>query len=404
MWGKLLVASACRRVIEQARAGEKIADYPNAVAELLSTLFAEHSPINATGDPLHYALPHYPPLPPQPLSGLKEVSSLSTEGDRGFSLATSALGMEHCALAGSLPSALGIAAWLIGERERNTMVVARREVLFLRAGNITDLCRALNLELLEVGTSNRTRADDYSQILKEQAGRCALLEVRSPQVAVAGFTAQPSSAEMSAIAGEHDCPRILILDGALPFAPQETPFRTDLLIDRALADGYDLILVGGYGLLGLSEGALVIGQGEWGEALDELRRARGGGVWLADPGQCALTSARLANYSLRDWERAHPVLSPLYQAESTVRRRTFQLARALKPAFGKLKPQEQEGFCLGEMRTGSALEMEISERTTERLHDEGVYYLREGGKALFFARTIQKGQVGELAKILLQGE
>ena len=240
--------------------------------------------------------------------------------------------------------------------------------------------------------------------MKQQAGRCALLEVRSPQVAVAGFTAQPSSAEMSAIAGEYDCPRILILDGALPFAPQETPFRSDLLIDRALADGHDLILVSGYGLLGLSEGALVIGQGEWGEALDELRRARGGGVWLADHGQCALTSARLANYSLRDWERAHPVLSPLYQAESTVRRRTFQLARALKPSLGKLKPKEREGFCLGQMRTGSALEVGISERTAERLHDEGVYYLREGGKALFFARTLQKGQVGELAKILLQGE
>jgi seryl-tRNA(Sec) selenium transferase len=270
----------------------------------------------------------------------------------------------------------------------------------LQAGNIADLCRALSINLLEVGTSNKTGADDYSPALQESPAKSALLTVHSPFVQIQGFSDRPENQEMVQIAQKHNSPRLLILDGALPTSPEGLCFRPDLCIDRSISDGFDIIIVNGYGLLGLTEGALVIGQGKWGEIMQSQRIAEGAGIWLAGAELTSMVSAQLANYCRRGWERLHPAISLIHQDEKKEKSKAMKLAKLLRPFWGELKAQRIMGFCLGEMRPGWAVELTITDQVRSHLHHQGVYYLSDGNQAIFFTRALTGQQMGKLTHIL----
>jgi hypothetical protein len=399
-YGRPLVASACRDIIENARGGTEIADYPSAVNEYLANRFIPQSIINATGDPLHFALPFFPVWQQPPEMALTDTAPVFPHSGETLALVASALGFPVSVLAANLISALGLVSGLLRDDGVKALIVARREMVRLQSGNVADLCRALSIDLLEVGTSNKARAEDYSLALQESADKPALLTVRSPFVQIQGFSDCPDNQEMAQIAQRHKSPRLLILDGALPSAPEGLPLRNELCLDRSTADGFDIIIVNGYGLLGLTDGALVIGQGEWGDKLKSQRLAEGYGIWLAGCELTSLVSAQLVNYCRRGWERLHPALSPLYQDEKKEKGRAAKFAKLLRPSWSESKAQRIAGFCLGEMRPGWAVELGITEPIKDRLRQEGVYYLAEGNRASFFVRTLGARQIEKLTHIL----
>jgi len=403
-YGKPLVASACRDIIEQARTGAEITDYPAEVERFLSTHFNPQEVINATGDPIHYGLPFFPVWQQSPQIALTDTAPVFSNPQKAFALVTSALGFPCSVLTPNLLAALGLVTWLLREHSINTLVVARREMVRLQAGNIADLCRAVSINLLEVGTSNKTGADDYSTAQQESPAKSALLTVHSPFVQIQGFSDRPENQEMVQIAQKHNSPRLLILDGALPTSPEGLCFRPDLCIDRSISDGLDIIIVNGYGLMGLAEGALVIGQGKWGEILQSQRIVEGAGIWLAGGELTSLVSAQLANYCRRGWERLHPAISLIHQDEKKEKSKAMKLAKLLRPFWGELKAQRIMGFCLGEMRPGWAVELTITDQVRSHLHHQGVYYLSDGNQAIFFTRALTGQQMGKLTYILSETE
>jgi L-seryl-tRNA(Ser) seleniumtransferase len=145
-------------------------------------------------------------------------------------------------------------------------VAAGREVLVSRGElveiggsfRVPDVMEKSGARLREVGTTNRTHADDY----RHAAGpaTAAMLRVHASNYRIVGFTAAPTLSEMVGVARAADVPLIEDLgSGALvDLAPYGIP---DEPVVRAHVEaGVDLVLASGDKLLGGPQAGIVVGR------------------------------------------------------------------------------------------------------------------------------------------------
>lgn len=155
-----------------------------------------------------------------------------------------------------------VLAALAGGRE---VVVSRGELIEIGGSfRLPDVMTMAGVRLVEVGTTNRTRPDDYRAAIGPDTA--LLLKVHRSNFRQVGFTREATTAELAAIGSAasvpvvHDVGSGLIhdvdTDGPLaPFA-DEPPVR------RALTDGADVVVFSGDKLLGGPQAGIVAGRRE----------------------------------------------------------------------------------------------------------------------------------------------
>jgi L-seryl-tRNA(Ser) seleniumtransferase len=121
-----------------------------------------------------------------------------------------------------------------------------------------DVMRLSGARMVEVGTTNRTRRDDYEQAITPRSA--ALLRVHTSNFRVEGFTESASLAEMAAVAHAHD---LLVIDdlgsgAAGPIADEPTVAES---MQHA-----DVVTFSGDKLFGGPQAGIVLGRGEAGVA------------------------------------------------------------------------------------------------------------------------------------------
>jgi L-seryl-tRNA(Ser) seleniumtransferase len=121
-----------------------------------------------------------------------------------------------------------------------------------------DVMRLSGARMVEVGTTNRTRQDDYEHAISPRSA--ALLRVHTSNFRVAGFTESASLAEMGAVAHAHD---LLLIDdlgsgAAAPIADEPTVAES---MQHA-----DVVTFSGDKLFGGPQAGIVLGRGEAGAA------------------------------------------------------------------------------------------------------------------------------------------
>src|SRR5581483_11282687 len=143
------------------------------------------------------------------------------------------------------------------------VLVSRGELIEIGDGSrIPDVLERSGARLVEVGTTNRTRAADYELAIGEQTA--LLLRVHQSNFRLVGFTEQPSLAELSAVAARHSLPLLDDLgSGALVDLGDEPTARA------TLAGGADLVCFSGDKLLGGPQAGIVAGRAE---LVERLRR------------------------------------------------------------------------------------------------------------------------------------
>jgi L-seryl-tRNA(Ser) seleniumtransferase len=114
--------------------------------------------------------------------------------------------------------------------------------------------------LVEVGTTNRTRRDDYARVADDVA---LLLKVHQSNYRITGFTEETSVADVASIG-----PPVLVdlgsglLDAACPWLPDGPPpwLRDEPAVRQTLAAGASLVAFSGDKLLGGPQAGILAGR------------------------------------------------------------------------------------------------------------------------------------------------
>ena len=150
------------------------------------------------------------------------------------------------------------------------VLVSRGEAVEIGGGfRIPEVMRQSGARMVDVGTTNRTRAADYEAAISPRTR--AVVRVHPSNFAVLGFTERPSTAEVAAVTRGRGL--LLIEDagsGALADpAIGSAALAGEPILHRCLADGADLVMASADKLCGGPQAGLIAGRTD---LLARLRR------------------------------------------------------------------------------------------------------------------------------------
>jgi L-seryl-tRNA(Ser) seleniumtransferase len=403
-----LALAAARRVLDEARdeimAGtdpEPLVD--RVVAELaLARRPSLRRVLNATGVLVHTNLGRAP-LADAALARVAEVgagySNLEYDlaaGERGSrqdhlaELLSRLTGAEAALVVNNNAAAVLLA--LAALAEGREVVVSRGELIEIGDGfRIPDVLARSGARLVEVGTTNRTRAGDYERAIGPDTA--VLLRVHQSNFRVVGFSEQPRLEELAALARSRDVPLVDDLgSGALArFGDEPTPAES-------LRAGADLVCFSGDKLLGGPQAGVVVGRRD---LVERLRRHPLQRALRADK----LTLAALEGTLLLGLDPATrdevPVLRMLHEPVATVRARAERLAQLVGGEVEETVARVGGGALpLTELQSAAcAIEESLAEPL--RRGDPPVVALVRDGRTLLDCRTLTDAEVDEVAAAIL---
>jgi L-seryl-tRNA(Ser) seleniumtransferase len=270
--------------------------------------------------------------------------------------------------------------------EGREVLVSRGELIEIGDGfRIPDVLARSGARLVEVGTTNRTRAADYERAVT--ADTALVLRVHQSNFRVVGFAELPSLRELAGVARRHDLPLVDDLgSGALADFEGEPSAR------ESLAAGADLVCFSGDKLLGGPQAGIVVGRAD---LVERLRRHPLQRALRADKLTLAALEGTLLLYL--DAPERIPVVRMLREDVAAVRARAERLAAAVggeveetvaRVGGGALPLAEIPSFaCAVDEHLAAPL----------RVHDPPVVGIVRDGRLLLDCRTLADGEVDEVA-------
>jgi L-seryl-tRNA(Ser) seleniumtransferase len=274
--------------------------------------------------------------------------------------------------------------------EGREVVVSRGELIEIGDGfRIPDVLERSGATLVEVGTTNRTRAADYEAAIGPETA--LLLRVHQSNFRVVGFTELPTIGELAAVGRRHGLPLVDDLgSGVLVEVPDEPSVR------QSLGAGADLVCFSGDKLLGGPQAGIVVGRAE---LVERLRRHPLQRALRADKLTLAALEGTLGLYL--EPERALrevPVLRMLFEPVEAVRARAERLAGMIDGSVEETVGRVGGGALpLAELPSfGCAIEDELA--AALRTGDPPVVGIVRDGRLLLDCRTLTDAEADEVAE------
>jgi L-seryl-tRNA(Ser) seleniumtransferase len=340
--GRPLLKRTLTETLDEVRAAAARGAEPPPVDAILAHAAARASyaatgltpVINATGVILHTNLGRAP-LPKSAADAAARAARSYTDlevaretGERGRrtaraeTLLVALTGAEAALVVNNCAAALLLALASLGKGKQ--VLVSRGELIEIGGEfRIPDILAASGARLVEVGTTNRTRASDYRAALSERTG--AILKVHPSNYRVVGFAATPAAKELATIAARSGVPFIYDVGSGL-LEPERGPALSDEpSVVGALADGADLVTFSGDKLLGGPQAGCVVGRAD---LVARLRRHPIARAVRVDKMQAAALEIVLSAHASGRRE-VLPVHRMLHEPADAVARRARSLAEAL---------------------------------------------------------------------------
>ena len=272
--GRPLVRFAVQRAIEAERRAGAIAEPGTRWSAIERVIQELRRPrlrpvVNATGVILHTNLGRAPLAAAAAEAAAAIAGRYSTlefdpqTGRRGrrHDLAADLLrhltGAEGAAVVNNCAAA--VLLMLTALAKGKEVIVARGELVEIGGGfRMPDVMRLSGARLLEVGTTNRTRAEDYAAAITPRTA--AIMKVHASNFQVIGFTQSVELKDLAAIARQH---QLLLLHDLGSGALLETAaygLAEEPRIQDSLASGADLVACSGDKLLGGPQAGLLLGR------------------------------------------------------------------------------------------------------------------------------------------------
>jgi L-seryl-tRNA(Ser) seleniumtransferase len=407
---RAVATTAARTALERAREAIRAGDEPGDVAEAArAELVRLGTPtlrrvLNATGVIVHTNLGRAP-LAPSALERVVEVgagySNLELDLDRG----TRGSRQEH--LSAALHRLTGAEAALVVNNNAGAVllalaaladgrevVVSRSELVEIGDGfRIPDVLARSGARMVEVGTTNRTRAVDYERAIGPDTA--ALLRVHQSNFRIVGFTECARTEELARIAARARLPLVEDLGSGSVVDVGDEP-----TVASCLKAGADLVCFSGDKLLGGPQAGIVVGRAELVERLQRhpLQRAL-----RADKLTLAALEGTLALHADPDLARREiPVLRMLDEPFADVRARAERLAGLVGGDVEETVARVGGGALPLAEVPSAACAIEEALAHPLRLGDPPVVGIVRDGRLLLDARTLGDAEVDEAARAVLR--
>ena len=397
-----LAVDAARSVIARARQEIRAGVEPgDLAARLTRELEAARRPslrrvLNATGVIVHTNLGRAP-LAEEAIARVHDVargySNLELDledGARGSrqdhlaSLVRRLTGAEASLVVNNNAAAVLLA--LAALAEGREVIVSRGELIEIGDGfRIPDVLARSGARLVEVGTTNRTRAADYERAIGPDTA--LVLRVHQSNFRLVGFTELPRLEQVAAVAHAHELPLVDDLgSGALGDLPGEPSAR------ESLAAGADLVCFSGDKLLGGPQAGIVGGRAD---LVERLRR---------HPLQRALRVDKLTLAALEGTLLLHldapgriPVLRMLAEDAPAVRARADRLAALTGGTVEETVARVGGGALPLSELPSFACALDQSLAAPLRAGEPPVIGIVRDGKLLLDCRTLADDELDEVA-------
>lgn len=331
-----LVVNECRRTLDEIRASLRAGatDIPDPGDLLRSKLAALRQPslrrvINATGVILHTNLGRAPLTRPGTTGWYSNLEYDLITGRRGKRDIHTSVLLERLLGSPAIVVNNGAAAVFLVLHELAAgaeVIVSRGELIEIGDGfRIPDIMQRSGAKLVEVGTTNRTRIDDYRQAITDRTA--LLMRVHTSNFRVQGFTARPTLDELVSLAKERRIPLYEDLGSGCLSDLSECGVH-EPIAGNSLTRGVDLISFSGDKLLGGPQAGLIAGK------TDLVQRVRRNPMFRAlrvDKMVIGALEETLRCLLLQQWNEV-PVLRMLRQDTSAIRDRAEQMIQRIPGA------------------------------------------------------------------------
>ena len=290
--------------------------------------------------------------------------------------------------------------------ENGEAIVSRGELVEIGGSfRIPDVMAKSNAVLREVGTTNRTRIDDYEKAINDKTR--VLLRVHRSNFEITGFTEQPALEELVELARRRNIPLLEDLGSGAFFDLQSVGVKGEATVLDSLRLGVDIVTYSGDKLLGGPQAGMISGRA------DLVARMRSNSLFRAlrvDKLTYAALEATLLAYVKRDYNSI-PALRMMHLSKEEIAVRAESLSRELAPTALQITLIDGESVIGGgaapsavlptkllalECESLSAHELAARLRTAEM----PVIVRVEDSKVLIDLRTVFPEQDAVLAKTL----
>jgi L-seryl-tRNA(Ser) seleniumtransferase len=341
---RALVADAVRATVDRVRRDPSVAPPTEHawVEEIREEVARRERPslrpvFNATGVVLHTNLGRAP-LARAAVDAIVRTASSANNleydvdlGSRGSryvhcaSLVSELTGAEDALIVNNGAAALVLALNTLAEGRES--IVSRGELIEIGGSfRVPDIMAKSGSVLREVGTTNRTHADDYARAIGDRTG--AIVKVHRSNFEVRGFVAEATVRDLAPVARQAGIPLLMDLGSGLLVPLDAYGLSGEPTAGDVIRDGATLVVMSGDKLLGGPQAGILAGTAG---AIDACRRNPLTRALRVDKLTLAALEATLAIY--RDPERAIrdvPTLAMVTAGASVLMARAQMIAEQLR--------------------------------------------------------------------------
>jgi L-seryl-tRNA(Ser) seleniumtransferase len=400
-----LAVDAARNVLagarEEIQAGADPGDLAVRLRDELAGLRRPHlrRALNATGVIVHTNLGRAP-LAEAALERVREVGrgysnleydvqagARGTRQDHVAAVLRRLTGAEAALVVNNNAAAVLLA--LAALAEGREVIVSRGELIEIGDGfRIPDVLARSGARLVEVGTTNRTRAADFERAVGPETA--VLLRVHQSNFRQVGFTELPSVAELARVAQRHGLALVDDLGSGVLGQVEDEPS-----VAESLTAGADLVCFSGDKLLGGPQAGIVVGRAD---LVERLRRHPLQRAVRADKLTLAALEGTLALYLEPDAAvREVPVLRMVKENAEVVRVRAERLAKLVGGEVEETVARVGGGALPLAQLPSYACAVEEELAAPLRLGEPPVIGIVRDGRLLLDCRTLTDAEVTEVA-------
>ena len=230
--------------------------------------------INATGTVLHTNLGRSPV--DISFSGMytniEYDLTTASRGNRNDYLTESMkvlLNAENVAFVNNNASSLYLSLLCLTKKHnKDTVIVSRGEIIEIGGSyRLPDIIFETGMNLIEVGTTNKTRLSDYEGALKENPNSI-VLKVHRSNFSITGFTEEVGITELVDLKNKYDTLLIhdlgsgLVIENSFLSKHNLSIFENEPRVQQSIKDGVDIVMFSGDKLFGSVQSGIIAGKNE----------------------------------------------------------------------------------------------------------------------------------------------